>query len=509
MFVDVETRAGGGSASPGVGGGLARALNRLHEAIDGLAAVDVAGESDEELLAAAVEFERVAARLAAQQLRVLAAAHRRESYAAHGSVTMASWYRWHARLDHGEAARRVQAAVRLGHFPLLAGALAAGEVSAAHVLAVTRAAIPERAAVIAEHEDTLVRLAKAAAPRELQVALRRIADHADADGSDTPPEAGGGPDARREFSVRAMFGGLGEVHGWLDQVDTELLQTLLDALDQPDPEGTPWPGRTPAQRRADAFGRLLRLVADAGVAPTVQGVKPHLLLSVDLARLLGVAADDPLAEDLAGLLSRLFAGLDVDPDTLAALLTALRAARDTGDPGDTGSAPAPEGGYPAPADDPAGPGGMGLDFSDLLDPDPAAAAGRPRLRRTGPLDLQQARRIALDAKITAVLTFGPWRVVNVGRTMRTLPAWLRPMLEMTHRHCRGPSCDRPAAWSEAHHITAWTDHGDTDLNHTVPLCKAHHQLVTSGRWHLDYNLGDGTCTWTGPQGDTHTTRPPP
>jgi len=245
------------------------------------------------------------------------------------------------------------------------------------------------------------------------------------------------------------------------------------------------------------------------VAPTVQGVKPHLLLSVDLARLLGVAPDDALAEDLAGLLARLLAGLDVDPDTLAALLAALRAAaRDTGqaDTGqaDTGQADTEEAAPAAAGSHPDGP-----DFSDLLDPDPAATAGQPRLRRTGPLDLEHARRIALDAKVTAVLTFGPWRVVNVGRTMRTLPAWLRPMLEMAHRHCRGPSCDRPAAWSEAHHVTAWTDHGDTDLNHTVPLCKAHHQLITSGRWQLDYNPGDGTCTWTGPQGNTHTTRPPP
>lgn len=35
------------------------------------------------------------------------------------------------------------------------------------------------------------------------------------------------------------------------------------------------------------------------------------------------------------------------------------------------------------------------------------------------------------------------------------------------------------------------------------------RIVTTGGWQLDYNPGDGTCTWTGPHGQTHTIRPPP
>jgi len=102
---------------------------------------------------------------------------------------------------------------------------------------------------------------------------------------------------------------------------------------------------------------------------------------------------------------------------------------------------------------------------------------------------------------------GPWRVVNVGRTFRTLPSWLRTALEMVHRHCRGPDCDRPVTWTEAHHETGWEQGGDTDLNATVPLCKAHHDLVTSGSWQVAYDPDTAICTWTGPNSQVIHTHP--
>ncbi len=100
MFVDEGTGAGGSSRA-GASTGLAGAVGVLGRAVDGLAGVDLAGESDEDL-GALERFERLSGRVAAQQLRVLAC-QRRESYAAHGAVTMASWYRRHARIDYGDA----------------------------------------------------------------------------------------------------------------------------------------------------------------------------------------------------------------------------------------------------------------------------------------------------------------------------------------------------------------------------------------------------------------------
>jgi hypothetical protein len=134
-----------------------------------------------------------------------------------------------------------------------------------------------------------------------------------------------------------------------------------------------------------------------------------------------------------------------------------------------------------------------VDLATLVG-DPDGRAGR--LRFTGDLPADRARHLALRAAVTVVLIMGPWRVVNVGRRHRTLPAWLRVLLDGVHRHCRGPDCDRPITWTQAHHQQAWDDHGDTDLNTTIPLCKAHHDLVTVGGWTARVDPDTGTVTWT-------------
>lgn len=140
----------------------------------------------------------------------------------------------------------------------------------------------------------------------------------------------------------------------------------------------------------------------------------------------------------------------------------------------------------------------------------AAGGGQGwRLRWTGPLPPRRAVHLARQTKLTAVLTLGPYRVVNVGRAHPTLPAWLRTALETIHRHCRGPDCDRPAAWTQAHHVDAYHHGADTDLNNTVPLCKAHHDLITAKRWHMTLDPGTAACTWTSREGTTRTSHPPP
>jgi len=67
---------------------------------------------------------------------------------------------------------------------------------------------------------------------------------------------------------------------------------------------------------------------------------------------------------------------------------------------------------------------------------------------------------------------------------------------------------RPAVtWTEAHHETGWDQGGDTDLNATVPLCKARHDLVTSRGWQVAYDADTAICTWTGPAGQVIHTHP--
>jgi hypothetical protein len=133
---------------------------------------------------------------------------------------------------------------------------------------------------------------------------------------------------------------------------------------------------------------------------------------------------------------------------------------------------------------------------------------KDQLRYAGEIDISVAARLLHDAAFTPVLMWGPWRVVNVGRTMPTVPAWMRSILQMIWRRCPAPECDQPAAWSDDHHEIAWKDGGDTDLNKTAPPCRGHHTMITKGGWTLRVDRDTGICTWTSPQRRTFDVHPP-
>jgi hypothetical protein len=505
---------------------LAQAVGLLDAALDALGRVDLDGEADRGLLDAAVGLQRVANRLAGAQLRVLADAERREAYTLDGAGTLASWYRARTHLDHGSAARMVRAARRLPQLPALRDALEDGRVSLGHVSAVTEAAVPTRMAAITGCEQILVDLAVAAPPRQVKIALRAIIDQVDGDGCEPQPLIEDGPDARRELWLHRSVDGLWDLRGIHDTLDGEALATVIDAFERPDPPDTPpQRRRSAAQRRADALADACRALLAAGIGPQQHGAKPHIIASVDLLQLLGIdqaTLAQLTQEQRRELFQQLAAGLD-----LAGEADADRDA-DVGDraDGEPDDADAAAEGDPADVADAHHAARKRADDHDAafehaadVDAEAAAASGSapavghrpvrtPRLRHAGEVPIATMRRLAYVAKITVVLTMGPWRVVNVGRTMRTLPAWMRAILDLVHVHCRGPDCTHKITWSQAHHQLAWDDGGDTDLNATIPLCATHHGWVTAGTWQVDFDPDTGTCTWTGPDGQIIHTHPP-
>ncbi|MBW3663644.1 MAG: HNH endonuclease [Actinobacteria bacterium] len=111
-----------------------------------------------------------------------------------------------------------------------------------------------------------------------------------------------------------------------------------------------------------------------------------------------------------------------------------------------------------------------------------------------------------------ILTAGPYRPVAFGRSLRTLPDWLRPLLEHLHTRCRYPFCDRPVAWTEADHVIPWADHGETEWDDTLPACKGqdgHHAMHTTGGWTAHYDPHTAIATFTSPTGHQIRTHPPP
>jgi hypothetical protein len=48
--------------------------------------------------------------------------------------------------------------------------------------------------------------------------------------------------------------------------------------------------------------------------------------------------------------------------------------------------------------------------------------------------------------------------------------------------CAWPTCDRPAAWCDGHHLKRWPDGGTTDLDNTALFCPHHHRVVHRPGW---------------------------
>ena len=56
--------------------------------------------------------------------------------------------------------------------------------------------------------------------------------------------------------------------------------------------------------------------------------------------------------------------------------------------------------------------------------------------------------------------------------------------------CAAPFCDRPAAWSDGHHLTPVSQGGTTTIANGALPCEGHHVQLHEGHWTLE-RLPDG------------------
>ncbi|MPZ71227.1 MAG: DUF222 domain-containing protein, partial [Actinobacteria bacterium] len=95
-----------------------------------------------------------------------------------------------------------------------------------------------------------------------------------------------------------------------------------------------------------------------------------------------------------------------------------------------------------------------------------------------------ARRVGCDAAVSRMIFSGNSEPLDVGRRTRVVPAAMRRALVARDRGCCFPGCDRPARWTDAHHIIHWSKGGPTKLANLVLLCRRHHRKVHEGRWRV-------------------------
>ena len=123
--------------------------------------------------------------------------------------------------------------------------------------------------------------------------------------------------------------------------------------------------------------------------------------------------------------------------------------------------------------------------------------GQALLARFGLIPTTTAQRLSCDALVTLVLTHGH-RVLNVGRTRRTVTGRQRTALAAMFDRCAMPGCQIPFADCDIHHLWWWHLQGPTDLDLQIPLCGTHHRRLHDG----DYSLtrDHGTLVFRDPKG---------
>jgi hypothetical protein len=396
-----------------------------------------------------------------------AVAGARPGKAAHSFLTQA------LHVSPGKAAADVAAAHALdpdaapgeGRLPAMGAAFAAGQVSRGHVDVAVRtlARIPRHLArgrgpdgvSGAERVDAfLTEQSRHLSPGQTGQLARHLLGVLDPEGSDRfDPLA----HERRSLTMGRDATGMRIGRFQLAPAGGARLKAALDHFAAPSPAAAGWDERgqqvlipdrrTREQRYADALVAL----ADAALSATPSG-------TAEPADVLVIAT----------------------PEQLAAARAAARAAHP--DPG--GPQPGdPHAGDPLPAD--AQPGAPQPGAGE----DTAAAPGLATCTRIGPLTPTTLGLLGCDAAFQAIILTrsGPGtapRVLDLGRTVRTVTRAQRRALIARDLGCVVPGCAAPPQACQAHHVTYWRHGGATDLANLALVCHRHHTEIHLGTWQL-------------------------
>jgi uncharacterized protein DUF222 len=225
---------------------ITAALTLMGQAVTGAADAAAWSLSDEEVLEALQHCERLAARLAALQLRLIGEADARDVASRLGAPSTAALLRERLRLHPGESSTLV----RLASNPQLAAtraALAGGAVSVRHARVVAQAMRTLPPEVRGDAETFLLAEAATFDPGQLDKLAQHIRHVVDPDGAERADRAG---QQRRELSTFDRGDGTFGLRGILGNEDHARLMAALDPLAAPRP--TPTAPRTAAPRRSAA-----------------------------------------------------------------------------------------------------------------------------------------------------------------------------------------------------------------------------------------------------------------
>lgn len=102
-----------------------------------------------------------------------------------------------------------------------------------------------------------------------------------------------------------------------------------------------------------------------------------------------------------------------------------------------------------------------------------------------PVSIETVERIACTSGAVPIIFDQHGQAIDVGREQRLFTRRQRVALATRDGGCRWPGCERPPAWTEAHHVEHWKrDQGATDLANGILLCRHHHLLLHDNHWEI-------------------------
>ncbi|MES1212125.1 MAG: DUF222 domain-containing protein [Leifsonia sp.] len=105
--------------------------------------------------------------------------------------------------------------------------------------------------------------------------------------------------------------------------------------------------------------------------------------------------------------------------------------------------------------------------------------------QTAAVSVDTAHRMGCADGLVPILFDDLGRPLKLGHTERLFTEHQRTVLAAIWGGCAHPGCDRPPAWTEAHHIDEWKKHhGRTDVADGILLCRHHHMLVHNNHWRI-------------------------
>jgi hypothetical protein len=441
------------------------------------------------------ELERAEAVHTAARARVLAAFTAQNGYEADAAFGPKTWLRARTKVTQGAAAGAVAWAICLQAHPVMATALAQGEISASWARQICQWTDQLPGDHRADADQILLAAATAGATlHDLAGLAREMIERA---GRGQDGDDGGFGD--RALWLQTTLGGAGTVRGELTGQCAAALAVVLDALGKKrGPEDT----RSAPQRRHDALEDACDRLIRAGMIPGRDGQPPQVQVHVDLATLRGLPGGSA-AE--ASWTSARSAAVGVPgavwlsgPDAEAASCGAAISPVITGHLDWTALDDLTDLWLDTRHGD-----GQG---HDPAGPDDVAPANRPRLRAnllraaidvlSGPGGLASYLRGSLLGRPFT----GMSQPLDIGRATRVIPPHLHRALAIRDGHCQFPGCDQPPPVCEAHHLTPWAQGGVTSLDNLTLLCRFHHLIAVH---HWGWTLArsrDGTITAHHPDG---------